>query len=67
MTRAELLYLKIRNLIAEEELNIAAANREIASVGAWQGDHEGWAREIDAEIKPLMEELEQLTKRGDLR
>lgn len=67
MTRAELLCLKIRNLITDKELNIAAANREIAQFGAWSSDHQGFAVEIDAQIKPLMEELERLTNPGDLQ
>lgn len=52
MTRAELLHLKIRNLITDKELNIAAANREMASFGEWRYNHEALAVEIDAEIKP---------------
>ena len=52
--KIELQLLKIRNLIADKEFEVACANRE-QSLGGWQCDHPGMiasiSQEIDAQVR----------------
>ena len=54
MNKAELLALRIRNLIAAREFNTAVANHETAHGDGWLCDHATEDRRIANEIDDLM-------------
>jgi hypothetical protein len=53
---ADLLLLRIRNLIAAREANTAEANRELQSGDGWLRDHAQEDRVLAAEIDKLIEQ-----------
>jgi hypothetical protein len=53
----EIILLKIRNLIADKEMEVAIANKEM-DLGNWLCDHALIVRELDNEIQQLFKELE---------
>ena len=53
--RDGLLALKIRSLIADEEMVTAAANMSLQQYGQWNCDYQAWHREIDKELSELFE------------
>jgi hypothetical protein len=48
----EIWLLRIRSLVADKEMEVATANRELA-LGGWLSDHQGAIRAIDAEIEHI--------------
>lgn len=56
--KRELTRLRIRSLIADKELNVAEANRELA-IGGWLSDHYAHNTAINQEIDRLFQALEQ--------
>ena len=53
----ELILLRIRDLIATKEFEIAQANYETHRYGEWRSDHGSAIHYYDIEIEKLMEEL----------
>lgn len=51
-SRIEILLLRIRSLVADKEMEIATANRELA-LGGWLSDHQGSMLAMNVEIERL--------------
>jgi len=49
----ELTILKIRSLIADKEMIVASANRDLTCYGEWRTDYNAWHEQTDAEIQVL--------------
>jgi len=59
MSNDDIVYLKIRSLIADKEMATAIANMNIAHNGEWLGDYPAWHAQIDQQIQALFEQLAQ--------
>ena len=57
-TTIQLWLLKIRSLIADKEMQVATANREM-SLGGWLSDHNAAIAAIDLEIEAYSRLVEQ--------
>lgn len=51
-----LLALRIRSLIADKEMIVASANRDIAQYGEWRTDYNAWHAQTDIELQSLFAE-----------
>jgi len=54
--QSALRLLQIRSLIANKEMQVATANRELA-LGEWLQDHQLVINQLDAEIEHITEQL----------
>lgn len=55
---AEIILLKIRNLIADKDIVSAQANRDL-SLDGWRMDYTAWHSQLSIEIETLFNTLEQ--------
>jgi hypothetical protein len=51
-----LLALKIRSLIADKEMIVASANRDITQYGEWRTDYNAWHMQTESELQALLSE-----------
>ena len=58
--KIQLLLLKLRNLIAQQEMVTATANRDIITRDGWRCDYEQWGNDIQKEITQLTQQIESL-------
>ena len=56
MNDDDIIYLKIRSLIADKEMVTATANMNMARGGEWLCDYRDWHAEIDQQIQILLDE-----------
>ena len=54
--QSALRLLQIRSLVANKEMQVATANRELA-LGGWIQDHQLVINQLDAEIEHITEQL----------
>lgn len=55
--QADLRLLQVRSLIANKEMEIATANRELSLGGNWLSDHQLAINQLDAEIEHIKEQM----------
>ena len=56
VTCTALVALRIRSLIADKEMIIASANRDITQYGEWRTDYNAWHAQTDRELQSLFSE-----------
>lgn len=56
-TITELRLLQIKNLIANKEMVIATANRELTLGGCWLSDHQGMVDMFERDIDAITQEI----------
>lgn len=64
-TTETLIFLKLRNLIASKEFEIASANQDLAVSGRWLSDYHGVIAAIDNDIAATVKEYEDYRALGD--
>ena len=57
--------LKIRNLLADKEMLIARANRELQQCGEWRSDWRAQIERISYKITEAFSDLENICAGGD--